>query len=181
MEDYKIKYLISALILIHLFTGCTPEYAKLNKSGYKKIEAKDYDGAFKDFDLAISKNDSYWLSYNNRGASYMQQGNYQKALEDFNKSINLTSQNPMALDNRGMCKKLLCDSVGALHDFRAAYSCNKYEIKTQAHLGKLLAEMDSCKEAVSYLDNVIKKRAFDDCNSELELRQLKDKCELKKE
>ena len=172
--------LIPIFLILCVITCCKREYIKLNNNGYKKIEANDYDGAFKDFDSSISINDKYWLSYCNRGASYLLQGDYQKAIADFDKSINLLSRNPMAFDNRGMCKLFLGDSVGALNDFRTAHTFNKNDIKVQTHLGRLLAEMDSCKEAIIFLDVSIQKKAFDNCNSEQELRELKNKCELKK-
>lgn len=164
------------LLILCILNSCIQEYKKLNKNGIKKIQTKDYKGAFKDFDLAIRKDSTYWLSYNNRAGIFMHEGNYQKAIEDLDKSIRFEPRNSMAFDNRGMIKKILSDTVGALNDFRTAFTFNKNDIKIQTHLGRLLAELDSCNEAVPLLNAAIKRKAFDDCNSEQELRALLDKC-----
>jgi tetratricopeptide (TPR) repeat protein len=168
--------LLSLAIITFSLTGCI-SYIKLNTSEYNKIQNNDYDGAFADFNLAVSKNKKYWLSYYNRGASYMHGGNYQKAIDDFNSSIVLKKRNPFALDNRGLCKKICGDTLGALKDFKAAYQYNKFDPKVNAHLGKLLAELNQCGEAMKLLNVAINAKAFDDCNTEFELRYLRHKCD----
>lgn len=171
------------LLLVSVFTvlitGCSPQYVKLNNSGYKKIKLKDYDGAFQDFDLAVKSNDKYWLSYSNRGASYIQKGNYLNAMKDLDMSIGLDPKHSDAFYNRGLCKRLSGDSIGALNDYKAAYRINDKDLKIQMHLGRLLAEMDSCKEALNYLNNALKGKIFDDCSIEQELKQLQKKCQEK--
>jgi tetratricopeptide (TPR) repeat protein len=178
--DFKklmMKLFFSVFILIFLATGCTPEYVKLNNSGYKKALAKEYDAAFKDFDSSIKKNDKYWLAYSNRGGYYLIQQEYKKAMDDFNTSITLHKRNEFAYDGRGLCKEELNDYTGALADFRRAIKYNSKFNIAYSHLGMLLADMDSCEQAVHYLNIAIERKAFNDCIDEQQLIYLRNKCE----
>lgn len=175
-QFYKI---LTIIISLCVWVGCMPEYYKLNESGYQKIQHKDYDGAFKDFDSSIKLDDTYWLAYLNRGACYANAGHHQKAMEDFNKSISLHPKNPLAYDNLGFCKIALNDSLGAIADFKQAIKLNKNFNIAYTHLGMLLANLDSCEQAVYYLKIAHERKAFDDCNNEQELVRLKNNCESK--
>ena len=169
-----------AVWLLLLFASCMPEYLKLNNSGYEKALAKEYEDAFKDFDSSIRKYDRYWLAYSNRGGCYFIQGKYEKAMEDFNTSISLHKKNEFAFDGRALCKEELNDYIGAISDFRQAIKYNKRFYIAYTHLGVLLSDIDSCKQALYYLKIGLEKKAFNDCTSEQEVIHLINKCQQKK-
>jgi tetratricopeptide (TPR) repeat protein len=174
MKNIKLVFLFFSIVIC---TGCYPEYIKLNNSGYKKTQVQDYDGAFKDFEKSIALNDTYWLSYANRASSYAIKGEFEKALNDYNKSISLKKENSLAYDGRGSIKQTQNDTIGAIADYREALKYGKRNYIVYTHLGRTLAEMDSCDEAVKYLTIAIQKKAFNDCNTKEELLKLKNKCE----
>jgi len=154
-----------------------PDYMKLNESGYKKVNDKQYEAAFKDFDSSIKLNDAYWLSHANRGGCYYLQDKYELALNDFNKSIALQKNNSLALDGRALCKIELKDTIGAIADLKQAIKYNMSFYRAYTDLGLLYSRIDSCKEALPYLNVAIDKKAFNDCISKDELLYLKNKCE----
>jgi tetratricopeptide (TPR) repeat protein len=173
VNSYKI---LSICILLMSFFSCAPEYYKLNQSGYLKIKNSNYAGAFSDFDSSIKLNDKYWLAYLNRGASHAQVGNCISAIQDFDRSINLHSKNALAFDNRGLCKVELNDKSGAIADFKQALKLNNRLNIVYTHLGILLSNMDSCEQAVYYLEIAIEKKAFNDCYTEQQVVQMKSRC-----
>ncbi len=173
------QQILTLLVIVYFFcfcSGCAPEYRKLNSSGYRKVQAKDYEGAFKDFDASIKSNNTYWLAYLNRGASYAREGNCKKAVDDFYTSISLHPKNPLAFDNLGLCKMELGDSIGACSAFTQAVKLDKNFDIAFTHLGMLLARMDSCLSAVYYLEVALQKKAFDQCHDEKEVLRLRKKC-----
>ncbi|MFN0189386.1 MAG: tetratricopeptide repeat protein [Bacteroidia bacterium] len=154
-----------------------PEYYKLNQSGYQKTKEKNFEGAIQDFDSSIKLNDAYWPAYLNRGTSYAIEGNCKSAMADFNKSISLHPHNPFAFDNRGLCKSEMHDSIGAIADFRQALALDsKYNI-VYTHLGLILANLDSCEQAIYYLKIAQERKAYDPCNNEQLVIQMISKCE----
>ncbi len=179
MTTQHYWHLIIFGLMVLLFSGCAPEYYKLNQSGFRKTQEKNYEGALKDFEASVALNDNYWRSLLNRGAANAELGHCNKALNDFDRSIALHPKNPLAYDNRGMCRVALDDKKGAIEDFKEAIRQNSRLYKSYTRLGMLYAKMDSCEQAVHYLKIAVERKAYDAFNEELNVVQALQHCEAK--
>ncbi|WMJ72116.1 tetratricopeptide repeat protein [Cytophagaceae bacterium ABcell3] len=117
-----MKYrLLHIIFLLLILIGCdfktSSEYFN---DGNMKSNNGDYEGAIKDFTLAINKNPNDYESYTNRGADYAAIGRYKEAISDYNKAVELNPSNIMAYFNRGNLKSKLNDFNGAIEDYNQA-------------------------------------------------------------
>ncbi|MBK6643380.1 MAG: tetratricopeptide repeat protein [Bacteroidetes bacterium] len=179
MTTQHYWHLIIFGLMVLLFSGCAPEYSKLNQSGFRKIEEKNYELALKDFNASIALNDNYWRAYQNRGAAYAFLGNFKMALDDFDRSITMHPNNPNAYEVRAVCRIELNDYKGAIEDFKEAIKRNYRLDNSYTRLGMLYAKMDSCEQAVHYLKIAVERKAYDACNEELNVVQAFQHCEAK--
>src|SRR5437870_13882203 len=59
------------------------------KHGKDLLEKKDYTGAIRALDRAISLNPKFALAYVSRGKAYDKLGQHQRGIDDYNKAISL--------------------------------------------------------------------------------------------
>lgn len=93
--------------------------------GLKKYRERDIPGAIAELTLAIGLNPAASDLYSHRGESYVLQGNLDAALADFTRSLELLPD-CATYYQRGHVRRLLHDPRGAVADFRAAYSPERY-------------------------------------------------------
>ncbi|TAL68777.1 MAG: tetratricopeptide repeat protein [Bacteroidetes bacterium] len=86
----------------------------------ERLRLKDYTGALRELDKAISINPNDMSSINMRGLVKFELGRHKDALEDFNKVVELDPNSFSAYHNRANAKMLLKDYEGAIEDFDIA-------------------------------------------------------------
>lgn len=74
---------------------------------YEVAEKGDRDTAIQEYTLAISKDPTRPIAYNNRGVSYHNLEQYEQAIEDYTKAIELNPNNVLAYRNRAISYRAL--------------------------------------------------------------------------
>ncbi|MGC2063426.1 MAG: tetratricopeptide repeat protein [Thermodesulfovibrionales bacterium] len=72
-----------------------PPEVMLNRQGMDLIANQDYDGAIKQFTLAIEKYPAFEQSYSNRAAALVEQKKLDEAMDDLNKALKINPNNPL--------------------------------------------------------------------------------------
>ena len=95
-------------------------------------EARDYDRAIADYNMAIQLKPEFAEAYNDRGFAYYLKGNSDRAIADFTRAIELRPNYPKAYNSRGVIymaggygsAKAVADfdqAIALQPDFRYAY------------------------------------------------------------
>jgi protein O-mannosyl-transferase len=105
--------------------------------GLIKRRLKDYEGAMKDFDKAISIDSAYADAYYNRGNLWIDLNNLKKALADFDKVLSIDTLDAKTLNNRGLTKMILKEYDGSMKDFNKAISIDSLYIRAYANRAQL--------------------------------------------
>ena len=87
--------------------------------GRLAFNAKDYDQAIKEFNVAIRLDSNYADAYNGRGAAYSNKRDYDRAIADFSQAIQLNSKYADAYNNRGNVYLNKRDYDRAIADYEA--------------------------------------------------------------
>ncbi|HEY2828126.1 MAG TPA: tetratricopeptide repeat protein [Pirellulales bacterium] len=107
-------------------TGESAAYARkleawaYNRRGEKYADANKEKLALKDFEAAVSLDNSLWKAIQNRGVSRANLGDAKGAMADFDAVIRLNSNYANAWYNRGQLKFGQGDVTGALDDYNQA-------------------------------------------------------------
>lgn len=110
------------------------------KSGRQKFEAKDFQGALKDYTKAISQSEDPFL-YSERGVVYYHLKMLHKSLEDMNHAVDLEPDNPYRYSSRAYIKDALGDTEGAVADYEKAVELDPQDSIALNNLGLLLEKM----------------------------------------
>jgi tetratricopeptide (TPR) repeat protein len=76
---------------------------------YEAAKKGDRDTAIQEYTLAISKDPTRPIAYNNRGVSYKDLGQHERAIEDYSKAIELDPNNALAYRNRAKAYRAICE------------------------------------------------------------------------
>lgn len=100
--------------------------AALLRQGVKKVQRKDYAGAFADLNQIIQLDPEYHKAYYERGNLYFTLGEYQAAIENYTQAIDLQPDLYLIAyyRNRGLARTQIKDYQGAITDFSHALQIN---------------------------------------------------------
>jgi tetratricopeptide (TPR) repeat protein len=174
MKLFKILFLTSFFL-----SGCMPRCVKYDKQGCEEASRKEYEEARIHFEQAIASDNKYWVAYSNLGGYYLVKEDYKSAIEKFVESIKIHEKNEYAYDGRATTKLAMGDTLGALNDYRMALYYLKKDKYIYTHLGTLYSSLDSCDQAVNFLELAIRNSAFDECTTKSQLEYLLNKCKTK--
>ena len=177
LQRFQVLKLLIPLSFI--FTNCSVSRIILNELGEHNIRKKEYGSALICYKLLILSHKKSSDAYAKRGECYAYLNKYNFAFRDFDKSLQLNPENSFAYYKRGMLKEHIREYYSAKLDYYKALNFNKNQYILYANYGRMCVVMDSCKEAIPYLNIVIEKNAFNSCNTKLELLYFKQKCEEK--
>jgi tetratricopeptide (TPR) repeat protein len=96
----------------------------------KRATGGDIEGAFSDFDEAITLSPARATAFYNRGFLHNTLGNFEAAIEDFNRALEILPDYDEAYYQRGNGYLQLKDFPKAIHDFGRALQLNPYSIKS---------------------------------------------------
>lgn len=91
---------------------------------YKAAEKGDHDTAIQENTLAIAKDPTKPIAYNNRGVSYKDLGQHERAIEDYSKAIELDPNYADAYNNRGVSYHNLEQYEQAIEDYSKVIELN---------------------------------------------------------
>ena len=115
----------------------------------KRATGGDIDGAFSDFDSAISISPARATAYYNRGFLHNTLGNFEEAIEDFNRVLDLLPDYDEAYYQRGNSRLKLNDLNNAEQDFSRALQINPYSIKSYYKRAETYAELGDTAGALA--------------------------------
>ncbi len=116
--------------------------------GKEKLRIKDYPGALKELDKAISLNPKDLTSLNLRGLVKFELGRHQDALEDFNQVVALDPNSFSAYHNRANAKILMEDYEGAIADLDMAIKMNPQSSVEYHSRGEAKFDIGDYKDAI---------------------------------
>jgi tetratricopeptide (TPR) repeat protein len=90
------------------------------QQGLAKAQAKDYQGAIEDFQMALIANPAAAEVYYRRGLVYFDLGDHFRAISDYTQSIELQPQQREAYYGRSLVRLILKNLSGALADINQA-------------------------------------------------------------
>jgi tetratricopeptide (TPR) repeat protein len=89
-----------------------------NDRAYARYRLKDYKGALKDCNKAISLMPDFMSAYYNKGIIYLEMGKPEIAIKELDTTLAITNNFYFGYFYRGMAKKQLNDMKGALEDWQ---------------------------------------------------------------
>lgn len=84
---------------------------------YEAAKKGDHDTAIQEYTLAIAKDQTRPVAYNNRGYSYYILEQYEQSIQDYTKAIELDPNFPLAYINRGISYRNLKQYEQAIQDY----------------------------------------------------------------
>ncbi len=126
----------------------------LNTRASYNLYNKNYDEAFKDWNLALKINPKYATVYYNRALYYFENNETINALNDINNSILYTNQNKIMdlsimYNLRGLMQKEIGDYKGAMDDFSKSILLNSNGENAYYNRGVLKQELKNFQEAIN--------------------------------
>jgi tetratricopeptide (TPR) repeat protein len=123
--------------------------------GVTKFNTGDYQGAVKDYDLAVSLNPAYAEAFNNRGEAKEKQGNYEGAIDDYNSALSSNPDYIGAYLNRAQAKVMLKDYGAAIEDYGKVIQRMPYDSHAYIERANLKSKLKRYEEAITDLNKVI--------------------------
>jgi tetratricopeptide (TPR) repeat protein len=145
--------LVAMIALMVLFAFAISAYAEdaqtLYVGGVKKIKAREFEKAIKDFDQAIAANKGFVKAYVGRGMCYFMLDNHKKAVEDMNMAIQRDPENATALFWRGSSYMMLGNSKEAISDFSGVL--RKQPENSWSYMNRAICQfrLDNLKDAIT--------------------------------
>ena len=126
------------------------DHSLYHMRGGIKENIKDYSGAMRDFEKALSLDTdsiSHWLIYQDIGMLKNDLKDYKSAIFYFDKAISLVPSNFMSLSERGHAKYKLKDYLGAIDDYNKSISYNPNDSYAYMSLMQAKVAIDKAKDA----------------------------------
>jgi tetratricopeptide (TPR) repeat protein len=115
----------------------------------KRAIGGDIEGAFSDFDEAITLNPGRATAFYNRGFLHNTLGNFEAAIEDFNRALEILPDYDEAYYQRGNGHLQLKDFAKAIQDFGRALQLNPYSIKSYYKRAEAYADSGDMASALA--------------------------------
>ncbi|MEO1655029.1 MAG: tetratricopeptide repeat protein, partial [Bacteroidota bacterium] len=96
----------------------------ISNRAYYKEKAKDYEGALRDYEVALRYDPNYADAYFRRGNLFFFQKEFQMAIQEYDKALQIRRYFPDALYNRAYLKYILGDFRGAMDDVNVVLKIN---------------------------------------------------------
>lgn len=125
------------------------------KRGRIRHDEKDYDGAIKDYSVAITVDPGFADALNNRGGTHAAMKNLVAAIDDFTKALDINRRHVGALVNRGVAWKHQGNADLAIADFNEALTLVPDCAAVYVNLGNAHRAKRDLKSALADFDHAI--------------------------
>ena len=122
---------------------------------YEAAEKGDHDTAIKEYTLAIVKDPTRPIPYNNRGSSYHNLGQYERAIQDYDKAIELDPKDAETYNNRGISYYDLGQHERAIQDYDKAIELDSKDAKTYNNRGSCFDDLGQYERAIQDYNKAI--------------------------
>lgn len=132
---------------------------QLNRDGLEKMRKGDYDGAIRDFTIAINLSRLPGATaglYLNRAQAREKKGDIEGALKDLDKSLSEQPGNVYAYANRAALRRKAGDDEGALKDYTRAVKADSKFSMAYLYRGLTLVALGRDAEAQKDFDKFLK-------------------------
>jgi tetratricopeptide (TPR) repeat protein len=110
----------------------------------------------------ISKNNTVFVAYNNRGIAYFNKKEVERAIADFSRAIEINPNIAYVYNNRGAAYILQDNYNKALADFQKSLQLNPNDIKAQFNLSKCHLLLNNYHEGLKAYNIVLEKDSLND-------------------
>ncbi len=125
-------------------------------SGNIKIQDRDFEGAYDDYDKAIEINPDNPQLFLNRGAIFFDTGEFDRALDDFNRVITLKPNQPDAHFNKGNILLFTDEYEEAFEEYERAVDLKPDFTMALNNMSNLMNRMGRYDRAIEYIDRCIR-------------------------
>ncbi len=132
------------------------QYPKHLKEGRKLLARKEFDGALRQFTLAIHAAPELAEGYFRRGSVYLEMGNTDQAVTDLERAISCDPRHAGAHMERAKLRSDRGDFDGALDDFARVMTVRANDPQIYLHRGACLVKKGLLGEAASDFNRVLK-------------------------
>ncbi len=129
-----------------------------NLSALLKQDLRDYRGARRDFNQAISAAPKDPVLYGNRGRLSLTQGRYREAIRDFDRAVRLNPAQTELLYQRGLARLKLGARSGAIQDFNSALKRAPNHADALYQRGRARLSLAQPKAAIADFDRALAAR-----------------------
>ncbi len=118
------------------------------KQGSDRFYVGDYQGAIKDFNLAIRINPEVTIAYIMRGLAYSSLGNYRAAIDDYTQALKIDPIDAETYLRRGVSRYDLDDYEEAIEDYTQAIQLNPTFSEAYSHRGIVYEALENYESAI---------------------------------
>jgi len=151
LDGYEKKAILNEALSMY------PENDELWQiSGNIKIQERDFDGAYEDYDKAIDINPDNPQLYLNRGAIFFDTGEFGRAIEDMSRVIDLKPSQPDAHFNKGTILMFTDNYEEAFDEYERAVDLKPDFTMALNNMANLMNRMGKYDRAIEYIDRCIR-------------------------
>ncbi|MBR5293736.1 MAG: tetratricopeptide repeat protein [Oscillospiraceae bacterium] len=115
---------------------------------YEASKKGDHDTAIQEYTLAIAKDPTKPIAYNNRGISYRNLKQYEQAIQDYNKAIELDPNCAEAYNNRGVSYHNMEQHEQAIEDYCKAIELDPNFAEAYNNRGNVYYHLEQYEQAI---------------------------------
>jgi tetratricopeptide (TPR) repeat protein len=151
LDGYEKKAILNEALSMY------PENDELWQiSGNIKIQDRDFEGAYEDYDKAIDINPDNPQLYLNRGAIFFDTGEFGRAMEDMNRIIELKPNQPDAHFNKANILLFTDNYEEAFDEYERAVDLKPDFTMALNNMANLMNRMGKYDRAIEYIDRCIR-------------------------
>jgi tetratricopeptide (TPR) repeat protein len=151
LDGYEKKAILNEALSVY------PEDDQLWQiSGNIKIQERDFEGAYDDYDKAIEINPDNPQLYLNRGAIFLDTGEFDRAIVDFDRVIELKPAQPDAHFNKGNILLFSDNYEEAFEEYERAVDLKPDFTMALNNMANLMNRMGRYDRAIEYIDRCIR-------------------------
>jgi len=128
--------------------------AYYSRAGFK-MKIDDFQGALKDYNLAIKKDPDFKEAFFNRGILHNKMGAYKEAIKDFKRALEYNFWEYESYYNIGSNYGILNDTVQAFRYLNKCLSMNNTDVKVHYNIGLINARNNNYSQAVKKFDQLL--------------------------